>query len=217
MPKRNEISLAHLDRMTDSTGLIQHAIYSIPRREQLHRRQRPRGCLCTRSCGAVIPASGCCARVTRSRFLEYARKPGGGFHNFQLSAFRFDAEETGDCQSQAIRALAEVLTAICPTTSACWPRVVVAVLRRWPTSRSLRARHIIWHCVTYGRPKRPAVEPRTRGLVRAARLVECFQRSRPDGNGSSRGDVRQRGAARLIRRRPALARQSPTGKSQSGV
>ena len=25
--------LDHLDRMTDSTGLIQHAIYSIPRRE----------------------------------------------------------------------------------------------------------------------------------------------------------------------------------------
>ena len=27
------LDLDHLDRMTDSTGLIQHAIYSIPRRE----------------------------------------------------------------------------------------------------------------------------------------------------------------------------------------
>ena len=27
------IELGHLDRMTDSTGLIQHAIFSIPRRE----------------------------------------------------------------------------------------------------------------------------------------------------------------------------------------
>jgi len=27
------IALKHLDRITDSTGLIQHAIYSIPRRE----------------------------------------------------------------------------------------------------------------------------------------------------------------------------------------
>jgi len=27
------IALDHLDRMTDSTGLIQHAIYCIPRRE----------------------------------------------------------------------------------------------------------------------------------------------------------------------------------------
>ena len=30
---RDEIALNHLDRMTDSTGLIQHAIYSLPRRE----------------------------------------------------------------------------------------------------------------------------------------------------------------------------------------
>src|SRR6478752_2583034 len=29
----DEIDLSHLDRMTDSTGLIQHAIYCVPRRE----------------------------------------------------------------------------------------------------------------------------------------------------------------------------------------
>ncbi len=33
MPVRDWIVLDHLDRMTDSAGLIQHAIYSIPRRE----------------------------------------------------------------------------------------------------------------------------------------------------------------------------------------
>src|SRR5439155_6246637 len=33
MPDVATIALGHLDRMTDSTGLIQHAIYSIPRRE----------------------------------------------------------------------------------------------------------------------------------------------------------------------------------------
>ena len=33
MHVRDEIALNHLDRMTDSTGLIQHAIYEIPRRE----------------------------------------------------------------------------------------------------------------------------------------------------------------------------------------
>ena len=33
MDVRDGISLDHLDRMTDSTGLIQHAIYGIPRRE----------------------------------------------------------------------------------------------------------------------------------------------------------------------------------------
>ena len=33
MHVRDRLPLDHLDRMTDSTGLIQHAIYSVPRRE----------------------------------------------------------------------------------------------------------------------------------------------------------------------------------------
>ena len=33
MSLQDSIVLDHLDRMTDSTGLIQHAIYSVPRRE----------------------------------------------------------------------------------------------------------------------------------------------------------------------------------------
>ena len=33
MHDHDDISLDHLDRMTDSTGLIQHAIYGVPRRD----------------------------------------------------------------------------------------------------------------------------------------------------------------------------------------
>ena len=33
MPVYDRLSLDHIDRMTDSTGLIQHATYSLPRRE----------------------------------------------------------------------------------------------------------------------------------------------------------------------------------------
>ena len=33
MHDRDGLALDHLDRMTDSTGLIQHAIFSIPRRD----------------------------------------------------------------------------------------------------------------------------------------------------------------------------------------
>src|SRR5690242_19927239 len=33
MKLHDALCLEHLDRMTDSTGLIQHAIYSLPRRE----------------------------------------------------------------------------------------------------------------------------------------------------------------------------------------
>ena len=43
MLMRDQIALNHLDRMTDSTGLIQHAIYGhpAPRQRLHHRRQRP--------------------------------------------------------------------------------------------------------------------------------------------------------------------------------
>ena len=37
MSFRDAIALDHLDRMTDSTGLIQHAIYSLPRRKAVTR------------------------------------------------------------------------------------------------------------------------------------------------------------------------------------
>src|SRR5439155_15552028 len=48
-------------------------------------------------------------------FLEHARRPEGSFHNF-LSYQRhwLDDEGTGDCQGQAICALAEVLGSTLP-------------------------------------------------------------------------------------------------------
>ena len=51
------------------------------------------------------------SRVARYlSFLEYARCPGRGFHNFLSYDRRWlDAEGCGDCQGQAVRALAEVL------------------------------------------------------------------------------------------------------------
>jgi hypothetical protein len=36
MHDRDSIATDHLDRMTDFSGLIQHAIYSFPRRESGH-------------------------------------------------------------------------------------------------------------------------------------------------------------------------------------
>src|SRR2546429_7781085 len=100
----DEIPLAHLDRMTDSTGLIQHAIYGIPRRDSGYTTddnaralrlccrlwcQRPDHCMVNRV-------------TTYLSFLEYARRPGGGFHNFMSYERRWmDAESGGDCQRQA--------------------------------------------------------------------------------------------------------------------
>ena len=110
--------------MTDSTGLIQHAIYSIPRRKSGYTTDDNARALrlCARLWGRH-PDERMLSRVTGYlSFLEYARRPGGGFHNF-LSYQRhwLDAEGTGDCQGQAVRALAEVLGSSLPDDYRCWP------------------------------------------------------------------------------------------------
>src|ERR1041385_2376858 len=117
MPVRNSLPMGHLDRMTDSTGLIQHAIYSIPRRESGYTTDDNARALrlCVRLWGRR-PSERMLNRVTMYlSFLEHARCPVRGFHNF-LSYQRdwLDAGGTGDCQGQAVRALAEVLGSSLP-------------------------------------------------------------------------------------------------------
>ena len=100
------IAFDHLDRMTDSTGLIQHAIYGIPRRESGYctddnaRALR----LCARLWGEQ-PDQRMLNRITcYLSFLEFARTS-GGFHNFLSYDRRWlDAQGCGDCQGQAVRA-----------------------------------------------------------------------------------------------------------------
>jgi hypothetical protein len=108
----DEIALNHLDRMTDSTGLIQHAIYSIPRRESGYTTDdNARALRLSTRLWEQQPGERMLGRVTTYlSFLAHARCPVRGFHNF-LSYQRdwLDAEGTGDSQGQAVRALAEVL------------------------------------------------------------------------------------------------------------
>ena len=62
MHVRDAIALDHLDRMTDSTGLIQHAIYSIPRRESGYTTDdNARALRSALACGRSIRTSGCSA------------------------------------------------------------------------------------------------------------------------------------------------------------
>jgi hypothetical protein len=118
MPAYDWLPLAHLDRMTDSTGLIQHAIYSIPRRESGYTTDDNARAL--RLCARLWkhdPDEQMLTRITTYlSFLEHARCPVRGFHNF-LSYQRdwLDASGTGDCQGQAVRALAEVLGSDLPS------------------------------------------------------------------------------------------------------
>src|SRR5438094_4728601 len=92
------IAFDHLDRLTDSTGLIQHAIYGIPRRESGYTTDDNARALrlCTRL-WCRHPSKRMRSRVTRYlSFLEHARRPEGSFHNF-LSYQRhwLDDEGTG--------------------------------------------------------------------------------------------------------------------------
>ncbi len=187
MRVNDRIALNHLDRMTDSTGLIQHAIYSIPRRESGYTTDDNARALrlCTRLWERQ-PGERLLGRVTTYlSFLEHARCPVRGFHNF-LSYQRdwLDAEGTGDSQGQAVRALAEVLGSSLPDGYRALARELIdAVTPALADLRSLRAQAYVilaWgHLRASGVKDLESVE--NVAWFAAQRLVECYHRSqRPD-------------------------------------
>lgn len=187
MHVRDWIALDHLDCLTDSTGLIQHAIYSIPRRESGYTTDDNARALrlCTRL-WRQHPEERMLNRVTNYlSFLEHARCPGGGFHNF-LSYQRhwLDAEGCGDCQGQAVRALAEVLGSNLPDDYRVLARELIEqVLPALADLRSLRAQAYVvlaWgHLWAAGVKDVEPLESIARSA--AGRLMECYQRAqRPD-------------------------------------
>jgi hypothetical protein len=183
VPVHDLIVLDHLDRMTDSTGLIQHAIYSIPRRESGYTTDDNARALrlCTRL-WCRDPDNRMLSRITTYlSFLEHARCPVRGFHNF-LSYQRdwLDAAGTGDCQGQAVRALAEVLGSNLPEGyRALAKELIDGALPALADLRSLRAQAYVilaWgHLWTAGVKDDGPLECVARSA--AERLVECYDRS----------------------------------------
>jgi hypothetical protein len=181
------INLDHLDRMTDSTGLIQHAIYNVPRRESGYTTDDNARALrlCTRLYSDRRSDRMLSRVALYLSFLEHARCPVRGFHNF-LSYQRdwLDAAGTGDCQGQAVRALADVLGSNLPDGFRALAREMIdAVLPVLADLRSLRAQAYIilaWgHLWTEGVDGIEPLENVAR--LAADRLVECYHRSqRPD-------------------------------------
>jgi uncharacterized protein YyaL (SSP411 family) len=173
--------------MTDSTGLIQHAIYSVPRRESGYTTDDNARAL--RLCANVWsdePDDRMLARITTYlSFLEHANCADRGFHNF-LSYQRhwLDENGTGDCQGQAIRALAEVVGSDLPEGRRALARELIEAARPVLSGlRSLRSQAYIvlaWgHLWTKGVKDAETLEPLA--FAAAKRLVECYHRSsRPD-------------------------------------
>ena len=183
MDASDHIALDHLDRMTDSTGLIQHAIYTVPRRESGYTTDDNARALrlCTHL-WCQRPEDRMLSRVTTYlSLLEYARRPGGGFHNL-LSYQRhwLDTDATGDCQGQAVRALAEVVGSSLPDDYRVLARELIeAVVPTLSDLRSIRAQAYVilaWgHLWTAGVEKVEVLE--NVAWSAAQRLVECYHRS----------------------------------------
>jgi len=183
----DDLPLDHLDRLTDPTGLIQHAIYSLPRLESGYtvddnaRALR----LCARCwSGSADPRM--LARITGYlSLLEYARRPGGGFHNLMSYQRQWlDTDRWGDCQGQAVLALAEVLGSDLPDDYRMLARELIdAVLPTLAELKSLRAQAYV--VLAFGRLADANVTDTesigTVALAAADNLVDCYNRSRrPD-------------------------------------
>ena len=187
MAVRGGIALDHLDRMTDSTGLIQHAIYNVPRRESGYTTDDNARALrlCTRL-WCRNPDERMLDRVTQYlSFLEFAHCPGRGFHNFLSYQRRWlESEGMGDCQGQAVRSLAEVLGSNLPDDYRALARELIEqVLPTLADLRSLRAQAYV--ILAWGHLWAADVddlEPfESIAWSAARRLVECYDRSvRPD-------------------------------------
>jgi hypothetical protein len=183
----HELDLRHLDRMTDSTGLIQHAIYCVPRRESGYTTDDNARAL--RLCARLwelAPDQRLLDRVTTYLgFLEHARCQVRGFHNF-LSYQRdwLDSGGTGDCQGQAVLALAEVLGSSLPDGYRALARELIeAVLPALADLRSLRAQAYVVAAWGHLRSTETAGMETLEGIAASAarRLMKCFRRSvRPD-------------------------------------
>jgi len=181
------IVLDHLDRMTDSTGLIQHAIYSVPRRESGYTTDDNARAL--RLCARLWrqePDDRMLSRITTYlSFLEHARCPVRGFHNF-LSYQRdwLDATGCGDCQGQAIRALAEVLgSQLANGYRELARELIESVLPALADLRSLRAQAYV--ILAWGHLWKTDVKDidslESVAWSAAERLLDCYRRSqRPD-------------------------------------
>jgi hypothetical protein len=178
----DRIRMIHLDRLTDSTGLIQHAIYGVPRRESGYTTDDNARALrlCVRLWNQHAEEKMLKRLTTYLSFLEYARGVGRGFHNF-LSYDRhwLDAEGCGDCQGQAVRSLAEVLGSRLPDDYRALARELIdAVLPTLADMRNLRAQAYVilaWgHLWSAGVKD---IEPMEGVAWSAARrLAECYGR-----------------------------------------
>jgi hypothetical protein len=177
-------SMVHLDRMTDSTGMIQHGIYGLPRRESGYTTDDNARAL--RLCARLWQIDPNPLQLSRVAcylgFVEHARSRVRGFHNFMgYQRDWLDSGGTEDCQGQTILALAEVLVSHLPDGfHALAHELLVDAL---PTAKELRSLRTLAYLVqawqTLAKGKSEGLELLEEVARNAAdRLVECYARSK---------------------------------------
>jgi hypothetical protein len=111
-------SLAHLKRLTDDTGVFQHAIYSVPRREEGY-------CSDDNARALVLVAREYARRPTDDvaelaavylAFIQHAQGPDGRFRNFMsFERTWIEGEELScDCQGRCLWGLGEAVASPLP-------------------------------------------------------------------------------------------------------
>ncbi len=170
--------------MSDATGLVQHAIYSIPRRDSGYTTDDNARALrlCARLCSEEPQRSMLDRVTTYLGFMQFAQCADGGFHNF-LSYQRnwLDARGSDDCQGQSVRALAEVLGGNLPEDHRRLAReLITALVPTLIDMRSPRAQAYVvlaWdHLCRSDVADAAALE--NVAWCAARQLVECFERCR---------------------------------------
>ncbi len=175
--------MTHLDRMSDSTGMIQHGIYSLPRRESGYTTDDNARAL--RLCVRIWQTNPDATLLSRIAcylgFLEHARSP-RGFHNFMgYQRDWLDSGGTEDCQGQAVLALAEVLASRLPEGfQALATELLEDALPAAKELKSLRAQAYLvqaWYVLAHGKVDQLEVLESIAHTA-ADRLVRCYERSK---------------------------------------
>lgn len=137
------IVFEHLETLTDSTGVIQHAIYSIPNRRT--------GYTTDDNARALIAAIMEFERTgsrqvlklvsTYLSFLHYAQTPSGRFHNFMaFDQVWLDDQSSEDCFGRVLWACGYALKAdLHPNVKKVAKQLFDAAIKWIPVTQSLRA------------------------------------------------------------------------------
>jgi glycosyltransferase involved in cell wall biosynthesis len=179
-----ELRLDHLVRMTDDTGIIQHAAYSVPARAS--------GYCVDDNARALIVAvhadriqAGADTRALVTLYLSYlhgSQRPDGSFHNFMSYARALDpAPASDDCIGRAIWALG--VTATLAASDGCRLLARDMFARALPHARELGPRgtaHVVLGLVSLLTLEPDAADERRMLDGSVAKLLDAYRANATD-------------------------------------